>query len=110
MTDGAGELIERLAAVGELPVLRRAKGVMLIELTGGRQTERWRIKVDKGAVGVARGNGPADCVLRADRKVFSRMAAGKVNPFAAVLRGAVTIEGDPRLLVLFQRLLPGPSA
>ena len=110
MTDAAGELIERLGSVGELPVLGRAKGVMLLELTGGRQTERWRITVDKGAVGVARGSGPADCVLRADRKLFGGMAAGKVNPFAAVLRGAVTIEGDPRLLVLFQRLLSGPRS
>ena len=58
---------------------------------------------------MARGGGPADCVLRADRKLFARMASGKVNAMAAVLRGAVTIEGDPRLLVLFQRLLPGPS-
>ena len=57
---------------------------------------------------MARGGGAADCVLRTDRKLFARMAAGKVNAFAAVLRGAVTIEGDPRLLVLFQRLLPGP--
>jgi hypothetical protein len=30
-----------------------------------------------------------------------------MNAFAAVLRGEVTVEGDPRLLVLFQRLLPG---
>jgi putative sterol carrier protein len=38
------------------------------------------------------------------------MAAGKVNAFAAVLRGAIKIEGDPRLLVLFQRLFPGPRS
>jgi putative sterol carrier protein len=48
--------------------------------------------------------------MRADRKLFGRMASGKVNAFAAVLRGAITIEGDPRLLVLFQRLLPGPRS
>jgi hypothetical protein len=38
------------------------------------------------------------------------MAAGKVNAFAAALRGAIAVEGDPRLLVLFQRLLPGPQS
>ncbi len=110
MTDAAGELFERLGTVERLPLLKRASGTMLLELTGGKRLERWRITVDKGAVAVARGNGPADCVLRADRKLFARMASGKVNAFAAVLRGAVTIEGDPRLLVLFQRLLPGPRS
>ena len=83
---------------------------MLFELTGGARTERWRVTVDKGRVAVARGNGPADCAFRADRKLFGRIASGKVNAFAAVLRGAVSIEGDPRLLVLFQRLLPGPPS
>ena len=110
MTDTAGELFERLGAVEHLPLPKRASGTMLFELTGGTRTERWRITVDKGAVAVARGNGPADCVMRADRKLFGRMASGKVNAFAAVLRGAITIEGDPRLLVLFQRLLPGPRS
>jgi putative sterol carrier protein len=83
---------------------------MLCELTGGRKTERWRLTIDNGRLDVARGNGPADCVLRADRELFARMAAGKVNAFAAALRGAITVEGDPRLLVLFQRLLPGPQS
>jgi len=81
---------------------------MLVELTGGKRIERWRLSVDKGEVDVTRGPGPADCRLRADRALFAGMASGQVNAFAAVLRGAVTIEGDPRLLVLFQRLLPGP--
>ena len=110
MTDAASELFERLGAVGELPVLKRARGVLLFELTVGKRAERWRVSVDRGKVGLLRGNGPADCVLRADRKLFNRIASGDVNAFAAVLRGAVTIEGDPRLLVLFQRLLPGPRS
>ena len=110
MTDAAGELFERLGAAEQMPLLKGASGTMLLELTGAPRTERWRITVDRGEVRVAKGPGPADCVLRADRKLFARMAAGKVNAFAAVLRGAVTVEGDPRLLVLFQRLLPGPRS
>jgi putative sterol carrier protein len=80
---------------------------MRFELIDGKRTERWLVSVDKGKVEVSRRSGPADCVLHADRKLFERMSAGKVNAFAAVLRGAITVEGDPRLLVLFQRLLPG---
>ncbi|HKB20631.1 MAG TPA: SCP2 sterol-binding domain-containing protein [Gaiellaceae bacterium] len=110
MTEPASELFARLGAAGHVPVLKQASGTMLFELVGGKQAERWRITVDKGDVRVAHGNGPADCVLRADRKLFDGLTTGKVNAFAAVLRGAVTIEGDPRLLVLFQRLLPGPSS
>jgi putative sterol carrier protein len=110
MTDAAGELFEQFGAVEHVPLPKRASGTMLFELTGGKRTERWRLTVDKGKVSRARGNGPADCVLRADGKLFRRMASGEVNAFAAVLRGAVTIEGDPRLLVLFQRLLPGPRS
>jgi putative sterol carrier protein len=110
VTDGAAQLFERLGGVGRIPMLAQARGVMLFELVGGTRTERWRIAVDKGNVEVTRGNGPADCVMRADRRLFARIASGKVNAFAAVLRGAVEIEGDPRLLVLFQRLLPGPRS
>ena len=108
MTDAADQLFERLGAARDMPVLKRANGTMLFELKDGKRSERWRIIVDRGAIAVARGGGAADCVLRTDRKLFARMASGQVNAFAAVLRGAVTIEGDPRLLVLFQRLLPGP--
>ena len=110
MTDAAHELFERLGAGKDLPVLKRANGTMLFELKDGKRSERWRLIVDKGEIAVARGSGAADCVLRTDRTLFARMAAGEVNAFAAVLRGAVTIEGDPRLLVLFQRLLPGPPS
>jgi putative sterol carrier protein len=66
--------------------------------------------VDKGDVEVKHKGGEADCVVRADRKVFEGMIGGRVNAFAAVLRGAVTVEGDPTLLVLLQRLLPGPPS
>jgi len=110
VTEAANGLLERLGAVGHVPVLKQASGTMLFELVGGKRAERWRVTVDKGDVRVSRGDGPADCVLRTDRKLFRGLTTGKVNAFAAVLRGAVTIEGDPRLLVLFQRLLPGPSS
>lgn len=110
MTEQVGELFVGLGEAGHVPLLKQASGTMLFELLGGERIERWRVIVDKGQVSVARGNGPSDCVLRADRKLFGRMAAGRVNAFAAVLRGEVTVEGDPRLLVLFQRLLPGPRS
>jgi putative sterol carrier protein len=110
VTEPGGELFVGLGEAGHVPLLKQASGTMLFELLGDQRMERWRVIVERGQVSVARGNGPADCVLRADRKLFARMAAGRVNAFAAVLRGEVTVEGDPRLLVLFQRLLPGPRS
>ena len=54
-------------------------------------------------------NVKADCVVRVDKKLFDGIAAGEVNAFAALLRGTVDIEGNPELIVLFQRLFPSPA-
>jgi hypothetical protein len=43
-----------------------------------------------------------------DAKLFGELAAGKANPLAAVLRGVLTYDGDPELLVLFRRALAEP--
>jgi len=110
VTDAASEFFAELAGREHVPLLGRAKGVMRFELVHGKRTERWLVAVDRGEVEVSRANRAADCILRADRELFNRMASGEMNAFAAMLRGAVTVEGDPRLLVLFQRLLPGPPA
>ena len=55
MTDAADQLFERLGAVKDMPVLKRANGTMLFELKDGKRSERWRIIVDRGAIAVARG-------------------------------------------------------
>ena len=109
MTDAASAFFERLRDE-HLALPTRATGVMRVEIADGKRTESWLVAVDKGKVEVSRGKGKADSVIRADRALFDGMAAGEVNAFAATLRGAVAIEGDPRLLVLFQRLLPGPPS
>jgi putative sterol carrier protein len=49
-------------------------------------------------------------VVRTDSGVFDGIASGEVNAFAAVLRGAVTLEGNPGALVLFQRVFPDPPS
>ncbi len=66
--------------------------------------------IDKGDVSVSRRNAAADATVRATKELFDGLASGEVNTMAAVLRGAVEFEGDPELLVLFQRLFPGPPA
>ena len=57
---------------------------------------------------MSHGNGKADTTLRTSKKMFDRIASGEANAMAAMLRGEVTIDGNFELLVLFQRLFPGP--
>jgi putative sterol carrier protein len=75
------------------------------ELEGG-QPGRWTVAVDRGNVSVSHASRKADCTVRTSKEVFDGMARGEVNAMAAVLRGAVTVDGDPELFVLFQRIFP----
>jgi putative sterol carrier protein len=102
---------EFFAALGKRahePLLRKVSARMRFDLVAGRKTQHWLLTVDGGDIAVERRHGEADCVLRADKAVFDDVAAGRVNAFAALLRGALDVEGDVQLLVLFQRLLPSP--
>jgi putative sterol carrier protein len=58
---------------------------------------------------VSHRNAKADCVVRTESAVFDGIASGEVNPVAAVLRGAIGIEGNPELLMLLRRLSPAPG-
>ena len=60
------------------------------------------------AVGVGTADTAADCVLSCDRALFDGIASGEVNAMAALLRGELVVAGEPDLLVLCQRLFPGP--
>jgi putative sterol carrier protein len=95
---------------GHEPLLEKAKGTVRVELRRGRQVDRWLVAIDRGDVSVSHRNVAADVTLRTTRELFDGLASGEVNTMAAVLRGAVEFEGDPELLVLFQRLFPGPPA
>ena len=109
MADPTTEFFDSLAARRHAPALAKATGTVRVDLTDGRRrTGGWLVAIDKGDVQASRGRGEADCVIRAERRVFDGIVTGRVNAVAAVLRGAVQLEGDLRLLVLFQRLFPGP--
>lgn len=107
-TNATREFFEGLARRGHEPLLEKVTGSLRFDLVRNGRTERWHLAIDKGDVTVSRKNEPADCVVRVDRSLFERIAKGEVNAFAAVLRGEAAVEGDPRLLVLCQRLLPSP--
>jgi hypothetical protein len=108
MADATAAYFDALGRRGHDPALARASGTLAVEVTNGRSRRRWLVTVSKGDISVSRKPGPADVTLRADETAFRALASGRTSPMAAVLRGTVTAEGDPRLLVVFRRLLPGP--
>ena len=111
MTDPTTEFFGELGRRGYEPLLKKATGSARFDLVDGERTERWFVTVDKGDIALSRKNAAADCVLRADKALFDRVATGELNAVAAVLRGELAVQGDWRLLVLVQRLFPGsPSA
>ena len=108
-SDSTAGFFDELASRGYEPLLRKVTGSARFDVVAGRQTERWLVTIDKGDIRVSRGNAAADSVLRADKASFDRIVAGQLNLMAAVLRGELAVEGDPRLLVRLQRLFPRPQ-
>jgi putative sterol carrier protein len=106
-TDATAAFFDNLVQRGHEPLLRKARGTVRIDLVDGGTTDHRLVTIDRGNIEVSKKRGSADGVLRVDRTLFERMAAGELNPVAAVLRGELTIDGDWRLLVLVQRLFPG---
>ena len=108
MADSAAQFFDALVSRGHEPALAHASGTIRFEILDGRQTQRWVVSVRKGNLAVSRRNAAADCVVRADRGLFEKIVRGEENPTAALLRGAVQVEGAVGLIVLFQKLLPSP--
>ena len=99
-----------LAERAHEPLLRKATGRFRFDVVDGRRTRRWLVTVEGGNLAVTPGGGEANCIVRADRAVFDKLANGRLNAVAAVLRGDLEVSGDWRLLVLIQRLFPGPRS
>ena len=108
--DPTARFFAELAGRAHEPLLRKATGRFRFDVVDGRRTRRWLVTVEGGNLAVTVGNGDASCVVHADKAIFDKLASGRLNPVAAVLRGDLKVDGDWRLLVLIQRLFPGPRA
>lgn len=106
--DPTAAFFDELATRSDEPLLRKSAGAMRVEVVDGRTVRRWLVSVKDGRISVAKGAGAATCVLRADKAVFDKIATGKLNAVAAMLRGELAADGDWRLLVRMQRLFPSP--
>jgi putative sterol carrier protein len=110
MTDATAAFFDSLVERGHEPLLGNSSGTVRFDLTAGTKTERWLVAIVNGDLAVSRRNRRADCVVTADKSLFDGIASGETNAMAALLRGAMRVTGDVRILVHFQRLLPGPPA
>jgi predicted lipid carrier protein YhbT len=108
MGEATSEFFTDLAGRGQEPLLRKARGTLRFEVADGKRVERWVVTADRGKLAVSRRAARADCVVRGPAEVFDAIVGGEQNALTALLRGAVEVEGDVELLVLFQRLFPGP--
>jgi ubiquinone biosynthesis protein UbiJ len=107
--DPVGSFLASLEGRPEVRLLRHAAGTLRIEVVADPQVEPWLVTVGDGRVAVSRSHGEADAVLRGEQATLERLVTGEANAMAAVLRGAVEVEGDLGLVILFQRLFPGPE-
>jgi hypothetical protein len=108
MTETTTEFFEDLARRGHEPLLEQATGRIAVELAGPRQTERWLVDVRGGDIAVSQEDGESDCTIRTSEELFDGMVRGEVSTMAGFLRGTIDVDGNPELLVLFQRIFPGP--
>jgi putative sterol carrier protein len=108
MTDATAEFFDGLSRRGPEPLLGTTRATVRFEIVDGGRTDHWLVRIRDGALAVSHADGEAECVVRADKAVFDDLAGGRTNPLAAMLRGAIGLDGNPRLFVRVQRLFPPP--
>jgi predicted lipid carrier protein YhbT len=107
-TDPISDFFATLVQPGRIATFEGESATVRFDVRDGDQTERWHVKVTKGAVSVSRQKGAADAVVRIERSPFEAVVTGRLNAQAAMLRGLLCCEGDVAALMMFQRCLPGP--
>lgn len=108
-SDPTARLFERISRLGRVDALADVDGRLRFDVHVADRVEHRAIIVQRGQISVAQKVDDPDCVVDVDKELFDRMAAGQTNAMTALLRGDMMITGDVRLLVLLERLLPGPA-
>ena len=108
MATSAAEYLER-SVPGRHPDLPETTcGTLRLDIQENAHTEHWYLTIDRQNVEVSRSAADADLVVRADRDVFDRLAAGRTHIAQALLTNELTGQGDLRLLMSLRRIFPGP--
>jgi hypothetical protein len=110
LQSSAGSFFAALQSQGIHPLLRGESGFLRFDLTGGPKLERWYVGVSDGLVRVSHRGANVDTVLRMDQSLFDKIIRGTENAIASQLRGDIDVEGDLHLMMVFQRVFPGPPS
>ncbi|WJK42997.1 SCP2 sterol-binding domain-containing protein [Solwaraspora sp. WMMA2056] len=102
------EFFDRLGHKENAALLRQITGTVRFDLAHDEQVDYWLVTLNDGVATLSREHRDAECVLRTDGVIFEAMARGEINPMAAMLRGQILVLGDLRLLILIERMMPGP--
>jgi alkyl sulfatase BDS1-like metallo-beta-lactamase superfamily hydrolase len=110
MADPTTEFFDALAGRGHDRRLEKVSGTLRFDLERDGHPEHWLLEVRQGDVRAWQAAEPqsADCVLRTSRAWFNKFVTGVENVLPALLRTDAVAEGDIRLLVLLQRVMPNP--
>jgi hypothetical protein len=110
-TDATSEFFGGLERRGYEPLLRTADGTVRFDLERhDHRIDHWHVTVNAGEVSVSHSSRRADAVVKAEKAAFDTIACGEANAMAALLRGEVRADGDLELVMLLQRVLPGPPS
>lgn len=108
MADPTTEFFEGLMRRGHDARVEKVDGTLGFDLVGDGCRNCWFVEVRRGDILVSREPRQVQCVLHSTLALFNKIVTGEDNAVAALLRGAVTADGDLRLLFQFQRLMAGP--
>jgi len=100
----SAEFFDGLRRRGHEPLLRRVTAVISFEIADGMQTQHRLVSIESGNLRVPADDARADATFTCSRAEFDDLVCGRTSAMASMLRGALTVAGDPELLVLAQRL------
>ena len=103
----AQKFFDSLPDRGREPLLAKVSGTLRIDAVDDGRVEHWYVVLADGVVSVSHKNAGADAVMRLARSLLDDIVAGRANAMAALLRGAILPEGDPALMLRFERIFPG---
>lgn len=109
MVEATARFFDDLGQRGHDPRLEEITARLRFDVSDGDAPGPWLVVISGGDVVVTREEGDADLYVRGSHFVFDDVFSGKANPMAAILRGALTFEGNPAAIGPFQRLFPGPE-
>lgn len=106
-TSSAKDFFDSLPNRGREPLLAKVSGTLRFDVVEDGCVEHWYVTMTNGEVSVSHKNANADAVIRLSRGLLDDIVTRRANAMAALLRGAIIPEGDPALMLRFQRIFSG---